>query len=226
MRHPLRRSAILAAALVATLIAASPSQAAAQRLAAAAAPPLLWDAVADLPVSTENRQGYQRTSFKHWIDADRDSCNTRNEVLIDEAIEAPQVGERCTLTGGRWYSYYDNVTVGQASALDVDHLVPLAEAWDSGASNWTPQQREDYANDLSAPYHLVAVTARSNRSKADQDPADWLPPYEPARCRYVTEWTAVKVRWGLTVDTREKAALTEIAQGCPNEPLPLPDEAR
>ncbi|MEU6778626.1 HNH endonuclease family protein [Nonomuraea angiospora] len=225
MNNPLKRSAILAAALLATLLTATPSQAAAGQLAAAT-PPLLWDAVADLPVRTENRQGYQRTSFRHWIDADRDGCNTRAEVLLDEAIEPPQVSARCTLTGGLWHSYYDDVTVDQASALDVDHLVPLAEAWDSGAYDWTAQQRQDYANDLSAPYHLVAVTARSNRSKADQDPADWLPPYEPARCRYITEWTAVKVRWGLAVDTREKTALTEIAQECPNEPLPLPDEAR
>jgi hypothetical protein len=60
---------------------------------------------------------------------------------------------------------------------------------------WTAQQREAYANYLDAPHHLVAVTARSNRSKADKDPAQWLPPHEPARCRYIAEWTAVKQRW-------------------------------
>ncbi|WP_425582178.1 HNH endonuclease family protein [Streptosporangium carneum] len=109
--------------------------------------------------------------------------------------------------------------VEEAGRLDVDHLVPLAEAWDSGASTWTAAQRQEYANDLDDPGHLVAVTARSNRSKADKDPSQWLPPYQPARCRYVTEWVAVKLRWALTVDAAERDTLTELAGACPNVPL-------
>lgn len=118
----------------------------------------------------------------------------RAKVLIEEAITVPQVGPGCVLTGGFWYSYYDTV-VDAASSLDVDHLVPLAEAWDSGAYAWSPEHREDYANNLQAPHHLVAVTARSNRQKADKDPAQWLPLYERARCRYIAEWTVVKRTW-------------------------------
>lgn len=98
-----------------------------------------------------------------------------------------------------------------AGALDIDHMVPLAEAWDSGASGWTAARREAYANDLGQASSLVAVTARSNRSKADQDPAEWLPPAADALCRYGAEWT---VRWGLAVDELERDRLLDIAAGC------------
>ncbi|NUP32357.1 MAG: hypothetical protein HOU01_11630 [Streptomycetaceae bacterium] len=84
-----------------------------------------------LPVAEEDRTGYVRTAFKHWVDADKNGCNTRKEVLIAEAVDAPDVGSGCTLTGGTWYSAYDDRTIEGSSGLDVDHLVPLAEAWDS-----------------------------------------------------------------------------------------------
>ncbi|MEU1880804.1 HNH endonuclease family protein [Streptosporangium sp. NPDC020072] len=191
---------------------------------AAAPGVLLHQAVADLPTAVEDRTGYKRSSFRHWIDADRNGCNARAEVLLTEAVTAPTVEPGCRLVGGTWYSYYDDQTVEGSAGLDVDHLVPLAEAWDSGASAWTAQQRQDYANDLADDYHLVAVTARSNRSKADKDPSQWLPPSEGARCRYVAEWTAVKRNWDLTVDEQEKAALTALAAECPDVPLPGPAE--
>ena len=92
-------------------------------------------------------------------------------MLLDEAVEPPTVGPRCRLSGGRWWSYYDQVWVTSASGLDIDHMVPLAESWDSGASAWTAEQREAYANDQRADASLVAVTARSNRSKSDGGPA-------------------------------------------------------
>ncbi|MBY8854018.1 HNH endonuclease family protein, partial [Saccharothrix sp. MB29] len=90
---------------------------------------------------------------------------------------------------------YDDIEVDNPRSLDIDHMVPLAEAWDSGAFDWTPDRHQRYANDLDEPATLVAVTARSNRGKADKDPAAWLPPHEPAVCRYITDWVAVKTRW-------------------------------
>ncbi|MGW4412631.1 HNH endonuclease family protein [Nonomuraea sp. NPDC004702] len=214
--------AMIAAVLLATSIAVPATSATAaarsQRLG-----PLLSDAVAELPVADERREGYVRTKFRHWIDEDRDSCSTRAEVLIDEAIEPPEIGDGCRLSGGRWYSYYDDQYVDVATGLDVDHLVPLAEAWDSGAYDWTPAQRQDYANDLREPWHLVAVTARSNRQKADQDPSTWQPPFEPARCRYAAEWTAVKMRWSLSIDPAEQQALTDLGEACPDQRLPEVD---
>jgi hypothetical protein len=83
-----------------------------------------------------------RTSFKHWTDADKDQCNTRKEVLLAEAFIAPEQGARCALSGGEWYSPYDDVYVDAADGLDVDHMVPLAEAWDSGAGMWSAKERE------------------------------------------------------------------------------------
>jgi len=172
--------------------------------------------VANLPVATEVRTGYDRDLFNLWIDADGDGCNTRYEVLIAEAVTAPTVGSGCSLTGGRWYSYYDGAYWTDPADLDIDHMVPLAEAWDSGARNWTAAQREAYANDLGDPRPLVAVTDNVNQSKSDQDPAEWMPSLTSVYCQYITDWVADKTRWGLTVDTTEKASLTSYAAACTN----------
>jgi hypothetical protein len=206
--------ALAALCLILTPLAAGPAH-------AVAAEPVvlpLTDAVAALPLATESRDGYTRDAFRHWnFGADpSDGCNTRGEVLLAEAVTAPTVGARCALTGGSWLSYYDDTIVTTASGLDIDHMVPLAEAWDSGASAWSAAWREAYANDLGQDSSLIAVTARSNRSKADQDPAQWLPPATGALCRYTAEWTATKLRWSLTADQGELDRLTELAAGCTN----------
>ncbi|MBL7494872.1 HNH endonuclease [Frankia sp. CNm7] len=176
-------------------------------------------AVDGLPVAAEDRTGYARERFQHWIDADRDGCDTRREVLIGEAITPPTVGPRCALSGGQWRSYYDDKVWTDPNDLDIDHMVPLAEAWDSGASAWSDEQRRAYANDLDDPRALVAVTDNENQTKADQDPAEWMPPLASATCLYIGEWVAVKLRWQLTVDTAEKTALSRIAATCPDEPI-------
>ncbi|MFG2767446.1 HNH endonuclease family protein [Streptomyces rubiginosohelvolus] len=187
---------------------------AAQAAPAAEVTPLA-DAVGLVQVTEEDRTGYTRSKFKHWNAGDDagDGCNTRAEVLIAEAVVAPTIEAGCKLTGGTWASYYDGQEVTSAGALDIDHMVPLAEAWDSGASTWTAARREAYANDQGADVSLVAVTARSNRQKSDQDPADWMPPSPEAQCRYVGEWVATKLRWQLTADDRELEALKVYAEG-------------
>ncbi|OEJ21457.1 hypothetical protein AR457_37285 [Streptomyces agglomeratus] len=174
-------------------------------------------AVHQLDVADEVREGYTRDKFRHWNTGQNptDGCNTRNEVLIAEAVEPPTVGPGCKLTGGTWFSYYDATTVSGPSGLDIDHMVPLAESWDSGASAWTAQRREAYANDLGASTSLVGVTARSNRSKSDQDPATWMPPAGDVHCQYAAEWTATKLRWDLTADPQEQAELIGLAEQCP-----------
>lgn len=177
----------------------------------------LAEAVQRLPLAAESREGYQRTSFKHWVDEDRDSCNTRAEVLIAESRVPATVEPRCKVTAGQWYSYYDGVTLEAPGGLDIDHMVPLAEAWDSGASQWSAARREAYANDLDAERSLVAVTAKTNRSKADQDPSTWLPPLADSRCTYATDWVSTKLRWNLTVDQAEADALAVLAEGCGQE---------
>jgi hypothetical protein len=172
--------------------------------------------IADLPVATEIRTGYNRDLFPHWIDADGDGCNTRYEILIAEAVTAPTVGSGCGLSGGRWYSYYDGAYWTATSDIDIDHFVPLAEAWDSGARSWTTAQRRSFANDLGDARTLAGVTDNVNQSKGDRDPADWMPPLASVHCRYIGEWAAVKTRWALTVDSAEKSALTSYANGCSN----------
>lgn len=162
----------------------------------------------------EHPGGYDRALFVHWIDADGDGCDTRDEVLIAESLTTPRIGPDCPVRGS-WRSVYDGLTTTRASALDVDHVVALKEAWDSGAWAWTPARRQGYANDLGDARSLRAVSVASNRAKGDQDPAGWLPPLRAFRCTYATDWVAVKVRWRLSVDARERAALKGILAAYP-----------
>ena len=168
----------------------------------------------DLPltVAADQLSGYERSLFKHWIDADKDRCDTRKEVLIQEAVELPKLGRGCVLNGGQWISSYDALATNDYSTLDIDHMIPLSEAWRSGAWRWSPAQREAFANDLTDSRVLIAVTASLNRQKGDQDPSTWLPPEN--KCTYVSNWIAVKVRYSLTVDPSEANALTSLVAQC------------
>ncbi|MFC7405147.1 HNH endonuclease family protein [Georgenia alba] len=205
---PIRAAAVTLGAAVA-LVAGIPAPAAA---ASYSAP--LQTAIEDLPVATEQRDGYDRDLFEHWVDADGDGCDARYEVLIAEAEDAPTVGDGCSLSGGRWYSYYEGVSQYDTSDIDIDHMVPLAEAWDSGAHVWDSTRREAFANDLDDYRTLVGVTDSVNQSKSDQDVAEWLP--EQQQCRYLREYVAVKIRWGLSVDSTEQAAMNDLAASCEN----------
>ncbi|MGG7568848.1 HNH endonuclease family protein [Streptomyces sirii] len=173
----------------------------------------LTEAIGRLKVARESRAGYERDKFRLWIDADHDGCDTRKEVLLAEAMVKPRQGKNCRLTGGKWRSVYDGKMLTNARQLDIDHVVPLAEAWDSGASKWTAERRERYANDLDAERSLIAVSLGSNRSKGDKDPAEWMP---DDSCTYATDWVASKLRWELTADRAEVKALRAVAAGCKN----------
>lgn len=178
--------------------------------------------LARLRTATERRDGYARSLFRHWIDADGDGCDTRREVLLRDAVVAPATSSTCRLSGGRWRSLYDGFTFTNARELDIDHVVALAEAWDSGARSWSPARRQAFANDLGVRWALLAVSATSNRSKSDKDPAEWMPPDRRAHCRYVAYWIGVKVRWGLTVDRTERRALERYVAACPTTRLTVP----
>ena len=168
-----------------------------------------------LKVAPDVRAGYARSLFKHWSDLDKNGCNTRNDVIIQEALVKPKVEAGCKIVKdtGKWYSAYDGLTVTNFSGLDVDHMVPLAEAWDSGASKWDAAKREVYANDMGDENALIAVTATTNRSKSDQDPAEWLPAKDV--CTYIKNWVHVKLRWSLTVDDKELKAIKDANAKCP-----------
>ncbi|MET9468019.1 DUF1524 domain-containing protein [Streptomyces sp. NPDC006544] len=196
-----------------------PVQSAAGAPAAAGvrAPLPLFEAIDQLPIATEHREGYKRDLYKHWNKGliASDGCDTRREVILSEAVEAPQVAAGCKLTGGSWRSPYANLIVTDAGRLDVDHFVPLAEVFDSEQTPWSAARREAYANDQNSPDTLIAVSAASNRSKSDKDPAEWLPSDGSYHCTYAATWVGTKLRWVLAADDAEVQALLGLAEDCP-----------
>jgi len=165
-----------------------------------------------LTISQDHLTGYNQALFKLWIDVDKDGCDTRAEVLIEEAVIKPKIGKNCTLTGGKWLSPYDAKKTSKAFDLRIDHVVPLAEAWRSGAWAWTPAQRQAFANDLEEPQALVAVSLGQTRSKGDKDVASWLPQKDV--CTYMTNWLAIKYRYSLTVDIAEARVINSYLASC------------
>lgn len=163
-----------------------------------------------LPVSNEVTSGYSRELFRHWSDLDSDGCDTREEVLIDERVSGNVSG--CKVVNGKWVSQYDGVSTTNASNFDIDHFVPLKEAWDSGAWRWDSSTRQRYANDQGYALSLIAVSASSNRSKSDRDPSDWLP--DENLCLYAKSWIGVKFRWRLSADSQEKNKLRQLLSNC------------
>ncbi|GAB2888862.1 HNH endonuclease family protein [Streptomyces mayteni] len=154
--------------------------------------------------------GYSRDAFPHWTTTD--GCTTRQTVLIRDA-EDVTVDDDCAPSSGSWRSAYDGETFEDPGDLDIDHIVPLANAWRSGADSWTDDRREELANDLEGP-QLLAVSASSNRSKGDQAPDEWLPPAEDFHCTYAVAWTTVKDTYELTITDTERDELTALLDTC------------
>jgi hypothetical protein len=168
-----------------------------------------------LPVAEEAFGAtYSRALFRHWIDADSNGCDTRRDVL---ASEVGRVVSCRSLAGGIWISEFDRIKTRNASGFDVDHMVPLKEAWESGAYAWDLSTRTRFANDIDYEHTLIAVSARSNRSKSDRDPNHWMPPAVSFHCQYAGRWVAVKYRWTLSVDSRELEFLLALISKCGSE---------
>ncbi|MFC4016425.1 DUF1524 domain-containing protein [Micromonospora sp. GCM10011542] len=165
-----------------------------------------------LTVATQgSTTGYSRDLFPHWITISG-TCNTREQVLKRDGTSVV-VDSSCAATSGRWYSPYDGATWSAAADVDVDHVVPLAEAWRSGANSWTTSRRQSFANDLTRP-QLIAVTDNVNQAKGDQDPSTWQPPLSSYRCTYSKMWITVKYSWSLTLQSSEKSALQSMLNTC------------
>ncbi len=178
-----------------------------------------------LSQKAESGSGYKRSKFTHWTS--KNGCDTRASVLKAESRVGVTTNSNCTVLTGSWLSAYDGQNVTSAGALDIDHMVPLAEAWGSGAKKWNSATRTAFANDTGYDGSLIAVTASTNRSKSDRDPAEWLPPDTSYRCTYAKTWVATKWRWKLTVDTAEKRALTRILKtDCGSKHVILPARAK
>ncbi|MGY0231223.1 HNH endonuclease family protein [Longispora urticae] len=161
--------------------------------------------------ASRSMAGYSREKFPHWR-AQGGGCDTREFVLKREGTSV-KTDSACKVTGGSWTSPYDDAKHTVAIEMDIDHMVPLANAWRSGANDWTNEKRGDFANDLDRP-QLFAVTASVNRAKGDQDPSTWKPPSRSYWCSYAESWINVKSHWQLTVTEAERTALTDMLGTC------------
>ncbi|MDQ7904879.1 HNH endonuclease family protein [Phytohabitans sp. ZYX-F-186] len=210
MPRLLRAGAATAVAVVALLaFVATPAQATPPNI------PSYSTAVsrlAALTVAAESHQSsYDRDLFPHWITI-TGSCNTREQVLKRDGTGV-SVDSSCYPTSGSWRSPFDGATWTNPADVDIDHMVPLSEAWASGAWAWSTSQRQTYANDLGGP-ELWAVTDNVNQAKGDQDPATWQPPLTSFRCTYARAWIQVKWYYSLSVDSAEKTALNGMLGTC------------
>lgn len=172
---------------------------------------------------------YVRDEWPHWIDEDGDCQDTRQEVLIAESISPVTLDAAgCRVIGGAWRDMYTGSTITDPGELDVDHLVPLANAFRTGGWAWNRIRRQQYANDLNDASHLVAVSASANRQKGDKGPEEWRPSDTSAWCAYGKAWTDVKQRWGLAATSAEQAGLQQMLVGCSTStttPTPTPPAA-
>ncbi|OJJ32702.1 hypothetical protein ASPWEDRAFT_114485 [Aspergillus wentii DTO 134E9] len=201
---------ILSALLAVPLIAASPI--------AAPSPPDIpatstaQSELAALKVAAQGSQdGYDRDAFPHWISQGH-SCNTREVILKRDGTDVV-TNSRCAATSGTWVSPYDGKSWTKSSDVDIDHVVPLSNAWKSGASKWTTDQRKAFANDLDHP-QLLAVTDNVNESKGDRGPEEWKPPLDSYHCTYAKMWIKVKSVYELTITKDEKSALVDMLDTC------------
>ncbi len=159
---------------------------------------------------------YDRSEWKHWIDEDDDCQNTRQEALLAESAIAVEFRDsrRCEVATGRWTDPYTGSASTNPGDLDIDHMVPLANAHRSGGYAWDEERKSKYANHLAYDAHLIAVTASANRSKGSKGPDEWKPPNRGYWCQYALDWITIKREWELTATEDEADALSEMLDTC------------
>ncbi|XP_060085375.1 uncharacterized protein LOC132564765 [Ylistrum balloti] len=161
------------------------------------------------PINKTNSNKYNRKEFGGWIDEDGDCQNTRHEELIEHS-KVPvkfKTYKQCKVVSGEWYDPYTDTAYYNASEVDIDHIIPLKEAWLSGAKNWTRKQKRVFAND---PDNLIPVGKSINRKKGAKDPSQWLPPNKDYICEYIEQWGSIKNEYHLIQDTREQKRIEEL----------------
>lgn len=174
--------------------------------------PLALDVLAMIPVESEHRGGYSRKLFEHWTITG--GCSTREQVLIRDSVTPAQVDIfGCRVVAGDWLSAYDGARWDNPSDVDIDHVVALKEAWDSGAWAWNDDRRRAFANDLIDARTLRAVTDDVNQAKGDKDPSNWMPPEQSFWCEYLGDWIAIKMRWSLSMDQSEAGRIRKLLTG-------------
>ena len=163
---------------------------------------------------------YDRDDWKHWVDEDGDCQDARQESLVEESLDEVtfETDQQCRVESGRWYGAFTGVYVENPGDLDIDHLVPLKNAHLSGGWRWDAEMREEYANDLSDPDHLIAVTASANRSKGAWGLEEWMPSNQDYWCQYATDWAEIKEWWELTMTKVESEIVMDMLGTCENPP--------
>ncbi|KAK1831527.1 hypothetical protein QBC39DRAFT_351514 [Podospora conica] len=154
---------------------------------------------------------YNRDLFPHWSTISG-ACNAREYVLKRDGTNVV-TNSACASTSGTWKSPFDGATWTAASDVDIDHMVPLKDAWVNGAKSWTTAKRQTFANDINTP-QLWAVTDNVNQAKGDKSPDKWKPPLTSFYCTYARSWVSVKSTWQLSVTSAEKTALTSMLNTC------------
>ena len=172
------------------------------------------------------KTGYTRSQFgQTWADVDRNGCDTRNDILKrDLTAEVFKEKTRdCVVISGALIDPFSGETInfvrGNLSSMEVqiDHVVALSNAWQTGAFKLSIKERTAFAND---PLNLLAVKGRLNSQKGDGDAATWLPPLKSYRCDYVSRQIAVKIKYRLWFTAPEKEAMVRILKSCPEKALP------
>lgn len=169
------------------------------------------------------KTGYSRSQFPHWSDPDRNGCDARNDTLKrDLANITYKVGTRdCKVIAGQLLDPFSGQALifsSEKSTVDIDHVVALSNAWQTGAAYFDKTKRSQIAND---PLNLLAVDAKLNRQKGDADAATWLPPAKSYRCEYVARQIAVKIKYSLWLTAPEKSAMSKILASCKVQLLPI-----
>ena len=163
---------------------------------------------------------YDRSDWKHWVDEDGDCQDARQEVLVEESLEAVtyETDRECRVETGRWWAPHLGHFLENPSHIDVDHHVPLKNAHLSGGWRWDAATKEEYANDLTNPDHLVAISSRHNRSKGARGPEEWAPPDNALWCQYAVDWAVIKEKWDLTMTPVESGIVMDMLGTCENPP--------
>ena len=168
------------------------------------------------------KTGYARSQFPHWSDPDRNGCDARNDTLKRDLTNITyKVGTRdCKVIAGQLLDPFSGKVITFSATkvvIDIDHVVALSNAWQTGAAYFDKNKRSQIAND---PLNLLAVDSKLNRQKGDGDAATWLPPSKTFRCEYVARQVAVKGKYKLWVTEPEKVAITKILSSCAGQKLP------
>ena len=173
--------------------------------------------VAEIPAGIPE---YDRGEWRHWVDEDGDCQDARQEVLVAESLEpvTSETDRQCRVEWGRWWAPHLQHHLENPRHIDVDHHVPLKNAHLSGGWRWDAERKKEFANYLDDPAHLVAISARHNRSKGSRGPEEWAPPDNDLWCEYALDWTEIKAHWGLTMTPVESEIVMDMLGTCEDPP--------